>query len=525
MKYFLILVILIGFVGTVFALDDEILHPKMIALEEHYEIQIIGLEDEYVIGEEYSFHFVISGYGHSCASYQVSYPDENGNIMFLGTEPLCAPETSMHEFKINSSDRKGTLGNIGIKKPGTFTVTVTFEKPNKYFPTKISKEFLVVESSTKLPSSEDYEFESLSGARCDGEPSVCYGIFPNGTKIQIQCDYVRHGCGPVSFDDYKIFYSSPLKQFQSGINIEDIMCQNNKFLILKYDDSPACVKPVTKQHLIDRGWAKTKSLDEIQGNPDLIKQNIIRIEDGFIALYPENMCASISLELLSEQDIQRYKNDDKGLDDTNILQITSGDLQEIPNIRELIYAVHSIEFPYNKYSSAYLDGPTFVDYEFFLMNKSMKKYGDSQEDYFIKLDKDYDERFTNPAKQGFSNTFEAPVIVYKNNAYSIDGTVFWTSDEHEPMRMGVYPKETIGEDEKFITLTDEDMRLLPKIKEAIENIGTIKESISAYKGLPEDQWNEYRQWFEQKSQDRLNVDWFRVIQYNEQIYPVGFVIC
>ena len=244
-----------------------------------------------------------------------------------------------------------------------------------------------------------------------------------------------------------------------------------------------------------------------------------------ISLYPENMCASIILELPTEQDIQRYKNDEKGLDDTNILQITSSDLKEIPNIQELIYAVHSIEFPYNKYSSAYLDGMTFVEYEFFLMDKSMEKYGDSQEDYFIKLDKDYEERFANPAKQGFSNTFEAPIIVYNDNVYSIGGTVFWTSDEHEPMRMGVYPKDTIDKDEKFIILTDEDMKFIPKIKEAIENIGTIKESISAYKGLPEDQWNEYREWFKQKSQDRLNSDQFRFVQYDEQIYLVGFSIC
>ena len=155
----------------------------------------------------------------------------------------------------------------------------------------------------------------------------------------------------------------------------------------------------------------------------------------------------------------------------------------------------------------------------------MKKYGDSQEDYFVKLDKDYEERFTNPAKQGFTNSFEAPVIVYNDDAYTIDGTVFWKSDEHEPIRMGVYPKDAIEEDEKFIMLTDEDMKSIPKIKEAIENIGTVKESISAYKGLPEDQWNEYQEWFKQKSQDRLSTDRFRLLQYDEQFYSVGFGIC
>ena len=141
-----------------------------------------------------------------------------------------------------------------------------------------------------------------------------------------------------------------------------------------------------KQILIDRDWAKTQNLNEIKENPKSIKHNIIRIEDdGFIALYPENMCVAINLDRITELDLQRYQNDENEFDDDKILNITSSDLQQIPNIQELIYAVHSIEFSYNKYSSAYLDGMTFVEYEFFLMEKAIEKYGDSQGDYFIKL--------------------------------------------------------------------------------------------------------------------------------------------
>ena len=91
--------------------------------------------------------------------------------------------------------------------------------------------------------------------------------------------------------------------------------------------------------------------------------------------------------------------------------------------------------------------------------------------------------------------------------------------------MSIFPMSVIEDDEKFITLTDEDMKSIPKIKDVIESIGAIKESVSAYKGLPEDQWNEYREWFEQKSQDRLYAEWFRFIQYDEQFYSVGFLIC
>ena len=320
-------------------------------------------------------------------------------------------------------------------------------------------------------------------------------------------------------------YLAPLDQTDHGVSPKSIRCNEGLILVQKYDNTPACVTSVTKQHLMDRGWAKIQSIDEIKMNTESIRQNIIRIEDGFIALYPENMCASIDLDLPTKQDIQQYKNDDRGLDESNILQITANDLDEIPIVEELIYAVHSIEFPYNRYSSAYLDGMDFVEYEFFLMEKAMEKYRDSKNNYFVKLDNDYEERFTNPAKQGFTNHFEAPILVYNDAAYSVSGTNFWTSNEHEPRRMSVFPTDSIEYDEKFITLTDEDMKSIPKIKEAIESIGTVKESISAHKGLPENEWNEYREWFKQKSQERLNVDRFRLIEHNEHLYSIGFGIC
>ena len=353
------------------------------------------------------------------------------------------------------------------------------------------------------------------------------GIMPEPTSIFAQGFGLKAGFLRDAGFIFLVSINSepPLKQFKSGISLDDIQCKDNLVLIQKHDGSPACVKPETKIKLVERGWVKTTTLQEIDDSSDSLNLNIARIEDGLISLYPENTCASLDLNRLTAQDIQRYKNDEKGLDENNILQITSKDLKEIPNIQELIYAVHSIEFPYNKYSSASLDGMTFVEYELFLMDKSMKKYGDSKGDYFKKLDGDYEERFTNPAKQGFTNHFEAPVILYNDDAYSVSGTYFWTSDEHEPRRMSFFPIDDINDDEKFITLTDEDMKSVPKIKDAIASIGTIKESVSASKGLPEDQWNQYREWFKQKSQDSLNSDRFRLIQYDNHLYSIGFGIC
>lgn len=51
---------------------------------------------------------------------------------------------------------------------------------------------------------------------------------------------------------------SPLTQIQLGTNPTDIRCTSDFVLIFKSsDDSPACVKPETKEKLIERGWAKT----------------------------------------------------------------------------------------------------------------------------------------------------------------------------------------------------------------------------------------------------------------------------
>ena len=108
-------------------------------------------------------------------------------------------------------------------------------------------------ASENFPSSQNYEFETMTGARCDGESDLCYGTFYNGTTIPIQCDY-RHSCGVIPFANSDAFYQSPLKQFKSGIPFDEIQCSKNLQLTQRYDGSPACVKDGTVFDLIKRGW-------------------------------------------------------------------------------------------------------------------------------------------------------------------------------------------------------------------------------------------------------------------------------
>ena len=54
------------------------------------------------------------------------------------------------------------------------------------------------------------------------------------------------------------FFMPPLKFAKDGVPPEEIPCRNDFILILKYDDSPACVNHETKPKLIQRGWMKTQ---------------------------------------------------------------------------------------------------------------------------------------------------------------------------------------------------------------------------------------------------------------------------
>lgn len=65
----------------------------------------------------------------------------------------------------------------------------------------------------------------------------------------------------------------PLKQMKLGIPFTNIVCNEDLELIKKYDGSPSCVKPATKQKLIERGWTLDSStIDSFEkcaaaGNP------------------------------------------------------------------------------------------------------------------------------------------------------------------------------------------------------------------------------------------------------------------
>ncbi|WP_428324366.1 hypothetical protein [Nitrosopumilus sp.] len=112
--------------------------------EEHYSIEITGMKDIYRLGEQYDFSYIISGYGYSCGSKTVSFPDQTGEMIGIHSFGLCEPETMMKEFVFDVRKEQGTtFGHIALQNSGTYNVTVTFDKPSEDSPTTVTKEFRV----------------------------------------------------------------------------------------------------------------------------------------------------------------------------------------------------------------------------------------------------------------------------------------------------------------------------------------------------------------------------------------------
>lgn len=98
----------------------------------------------------------------------------------------------------------------------------------------------------------------------------------------------------------------PLKQVKLGV---EISCKPELVLITKYDDSPACVKPKTREKLIERGWAleETNQNEPItitqENNDQTIKLNV---GDTFLLKLGEEHMWNIEID--NDDVVSRVKN-------------------------------------------------------------------------------------------------------------------------------------------------------------------------------------------------------------------------
>jgi len=73
-------------------------------------------------------------------------------------------------------------------------------------------------------------------------------------KYEFEINYGPAGTGDRITIEPNLKFWTPLKQFKSGISIEDIQCKEFLILVTKNDGSPACVKEQSISTLVERNW-------------------------------------------------------------------------------------------------------------------------------------------------------------------------------------------------------------------------------------------------------------------------------
>lgn len=207
MKTISIVIILGGIIASSIIFAIMIPHSNFFP-KERYEIKITGMKDAYLIGEPYSFGYVISGYGNSCGNQEIFLPDENGNTMFISVDVLCAANNPMQDF--HSTPTGSEIERPGIKNPGTYGVNIVYEHGAGFEPTQGGHGFHVVEricDDTNAKTEAQCFVESFESCKSshiqqrfysvEGDPIIVTGIVEswNDCKLRFYMDttHDRHG--------------------------------------------------------------------------------------------------------------------------------------------------------------------------------------------------------------------------------------------------------------------------------------------------------------------------------------------
>ncbi|MGY5148399.1 MAG: hypothetical protein ACW9W4_10415 [Candidatus Nitrosopumilus sp. bin_7KS] len=117
---------------------------------------------------------------------------------------------------------------------------------------------------------------ALSPQQRWGEPWPERSQLHNSTYVYDAClsEFMdKVGRDNSGLDWLDVTYPAPLKQIESGLFFDEVICKDDFELAFKHDDTPACVTESTKQKLVEREW--TRNIILTQSLFEDIKSNIL----------------------------------------------------------------------------------------------------------------------------------------------------------------------------------------------------------------------------------------------------------
>lgn len=174
---------------------------------EYYEIKIQGMKEKYVVGDEYSFYYTLSGYGNTCGAWIASYPDKYGVIQHRGAVVDCTAIINRNLSYDSRADNR-MFTSFVPEIEGKYNVTVSLEntKPKIYG-------FTVLPKKADYPITEDNYTESkvlecYSLFHCNSTKQnfeECINSYQHGFTVKSMCQFsnvtVEGGCVNIKFAD------------------------------------------------------------------------------------------------------------------------------------------------------------------------------------------------------------------------------------------------------------------------------------------------------------------------------------
>lgn len=206
-------------------------------------------------------------------------------------------------------------------------------------------------------------------------------------------------------------------------------------------------------------------------------------------------CAWVGVVKLVDRDLDLIQNNTE--DPAIFLDITDGDLNQVPKLKEAINEVSAL-VEYNDMGRTMITPTEARDYHAFFAKKFEEQHGS----------KIGNEPFV--------------YVTHNNKNYVIDGLALDDSPYDLMLSAGFYTTRL----SQPITITDEDFEHIPKVKKIINEIGTYEVSPHASVGLPEDEQTRIQKRFEEKYKEQYGVDGFTsYFHYNGKSYSASFAIC
>ena len=295
MKYFVILLVLAGFLGlasigftqnsyaiTLGMSSEEILETQELVVLGHvdsvetkpdqteYKVSVLEYVKSSIEFDKKDTIAVIGcaeGQRGGCVTYvkgqdvlfvlnEVNSGLQVSEVSFVAPNPICTVDDffKLHDAKWGLE----TSQNNQIKQFFTgIPIDIIFYAYNKQLddsPYKVTVEFFRANNNTVFSKTFEGKFEEcVPNVRLDttftpnemGKYGKRYTASFGGGEMVWGFPIIEKG-------------ATPLKQFYSGIQSDKIQCNDALVLIQKYDDTPACAKPDSIPKLIERGWAKSE---------------------------------------------------------------------------------------------------------------------------------------------------------------------------------------------------------------------------------------------------------------------------